>query len=270
MYIVFDIGGTHIRVAVSSDGETLSKPLTKDTPASFDEGVRVLVALIAEAANGQPIISLGGGVAGIFDPKDQALFYSPNLKGWEGHSIKQALQKEGYNALIENDAALAALGEASYGAGRGGKIVAYYTISTGIGGARIVDGKIDRRSVGFEPGKQIINSAGPSSVETMISGHALQAKYNMKPALILDKEVWKKAADDLAIAAFNSIAHWSPDTFVFGGPMILQKPGIDIDAVRAALEKLLVAFPAHPSVKLAELGTESGLYGALRTIVQIR
>jgi glucokinase len=52
------------------------------------------------------------------------------------------------------------LGEAVFGAGKGREIVVYMTISTGVGGARIVGGKIDASAMGFEPGHQIIDACG--------------------------------------------------------------------------------------------------------------
>src|SRR6185436_9338463 len=67
-----------------------------------------------------------------------------------GLSRKLGLDQSELNKLfncpvyLENDAALCGLGEASVGAGQGSKIMVYLTISTGVGGARIVGGKIDR------------------------------------------------------------------------------------------------------------------------------
>ena len=134
--------------------------------------------------------------------------------------MRKALIDGSYDVYVENDAALAALGEANPGAGSGGKIVAYYTVSTGIGGARVIDGRIDKRTVGFEPGKQIINNGNLQSVEQFVSGHNIEERYGTKPTGIVNTPLWKKAAEDLAIAAFNSVTHWSPDIFVFGGPLI--------------------------------------------------
>ena len=58
---------------------------------------------------------------------------------------------------IANDTAVVGLGEAHRGAGIGYNIVTYITVSTGVGGTRIVDGRIDRRIYGFEPGHQTID-----------------------------------------------------------------------------------------------------------------
>ena len=149
-------------------------------------------------------------------------------------------------------------------------VVAYYTISTGIGGARIVDGVIDRHVVGFEPGKQIIDHTNLTSIESHISGHGIQNESGKEPRTIVDKNFWIQIAHSLAIALFNSIVHWSPDVFVLGGPMIVNKPGIDIKDVEAALFKLLVHFPIKPTLKLAELHDEAGLYGALEYIREQR
>ena len=73
------------------------------------------------------------------------------------HMTPVILLTDGY---LANDSDLDGLGEATVGAGKGFNIVAYITVSTGIGGVRIVGGKIDVSTYGFEPGHQIIDADG--------------------------------------------------------------------------------------------------------------
>ncbi|MEK7090785.1 MAG: ROK family protein, partial [Patescibacteria group bacterium] len=159
----------------------------------------------------------------------------------------------------------AGLSEAVRGAGNGKEIVAYITVGTGVGGARIVNGAIDANAMGFEPAYQIIDADG-----TMIPGHrrlgryisgaALEERYGTAPAEIKDPAIQEKLSLWLAIGLNNMIVHWSPDVVVLGGPVMNIIP---IKRVRFHLQKTLKSFMQPPPVKGALLGDTGGLYGAL-------
>lgn len=268
MYIVFDIGGTKIRVAKSEDGMTLSDSIVHDTPESFKEGSALVVKSIRELAKRKKISAIAGGMPGVIDRETGMTYSSPNLRGWENHSLKEKLLKICPDVFIENDAAIVGLGESLYGAGKDYEIVAYITVSTGIGGARIVQEMIDLRRVSFEPGQQIIDKETLNSLESLVSGKAIEKRHGKRAKEITDEQVWKKAAENLAIGLHNTIVHWSPDVVILGGPMILKKPGIDINYVREYLKSIMIMFPTLPEIKLAELEDKGGLYGALEYIRQ--
>ena len=165
--------------------------------------------------------------------------------------------------FLENDAALAGLGEAVFGAGKGKKIVAYLTISTGVGGCRIVDGKIDENSQGFEPGHQIIFSdKNIITLENLVSGTAIEKKYGKKPYEIFDVKIWNNVANNLAYGLHNVAVLWSPDIIILGGSM-MKKIGIPVERVKFHLSKILNIFPKPPLIKKSKLGDLAGLYGAL-------
>ena len=252
--ILFDIGATKTRVAYSSDGEIFEKPKVFETPKSYEEGRDIFIKSAKECANGREIKSIAGGMSRSI---------------WDGaeERFKNDLDKNfGVLALIENDAAIVGLGEANWGAGRGFKIVAYITVSTGVGGARIVDGKIDEHSIGFEPGKQVIDIETKKTLEDMISGKALQRKTGKNPKEITDPAVWIEHAKILAIGLNNIIVEWSPNCVVLGGSMITGDPAIPLDKTEEYLKEILKIFPKLPAIKKAELGDFGGLYGALAYI----
>src|SRR3989344_1673874 len=145
MYILFDIGGTKMRVVSADRTKFLAEPMVVNTPQDFSEGVDTLKRIIDNLTHGEKIEAIVGGIAGPLNAEKTMLVKSPNLSGWVGHDLKKALT-EVFNVpvSIENDTALVGLGEANFGAGRGKSIVVYMTISTGVGGARIVDGSIDK------------------------------------------------------------------------------------------------------------------------------
>lgn len=265
MYLVFDIGGTKMRLATAKNLEELSEIKEALTPPDFESAMQQFETLAKELTKGQAVTKCAGCVPGPLNAQKDRLVGAPNLPLWKGQPLAERIsQILGCPVILENDAATAGLGEAVLGAGKGKNIVAYYTVSTGIGGARIVDGKIDVSSRGFEPGQQIIDAGG--SLESYASGKALEKRFGNKSNEIKDEKVWEELALWLAYGVFNGIVHWSPDVVVLGGPMVLKKPGIDIKKVEENLKKINNIFPDLPPIVLAELKSESGLYGCLKLL----
>ncbi len=261
MYIVFDIGGTKTRVAYSKDGVAFSQPFTRDTEKDFPTAMNVMKEMFQEAAGDGVIQAAAGGVRSLDRGKKKLRAHPYPL--WVHEPLHEELEKMlGVPVYLENDAALAGLGEAAAGAGRGYPIVAYITVSTGVGGARIVQNTIDPSAQGFEPGSQIISVDG-GSLESHVSGTAFLQKFGKQPREISDPAVWEEAARVLAFGLHNTIVHWSPDVLVLGGSMIIGDPAISIDRIREHLKNILAIFPDLPEIKKAELGDAAGLYGAL-------
>ncbi|HET8574989.1 MAG TPA: ROK family protein [Candidatus Paceibacterota bacterium] len=272
MHIVFDIGGTKTRIAGSRNLDTFSTPVVFETPKNFSEFVgkfRDAALLIAE---GEKIQRAAGDAAGPFMEDRSTLFRMPSIPEWgENILIRKALEDAlEAPAQTVNDAALVGLGEAVYGAGRGHEIVVYMTVSTGVGGARIVNGEIDDRVYGFEPGWQVIDADGTLSPEEnksgylidFISGRAVEKQTGKKPFEIHDEAYWDKLAGFLACGLNNTILHWSPHVLVLGGSM-MKEVGIHIPDVEKHLKKIMHIYPTLPEIKHAELDDFGGLYGAL-------
>lgn len=266
MYLTFDIGGTKIRLAVSEDHQTLSEPTIIPTPQDFDQAMSQFQAQSFELIQEHRLLAAAGGVRAL-DPTKTTLLKHPHLPLWEGQPLKERLLKLLHCPVyLENDAAMAGLGEATQGAGQGKKIVAYLALGTGVGGARIVDGQIDQASLGFEPGYQIIEShPQPTDLESLIGGGALEKKYGLKPAQIADLQVWEEVAKNLAIGLNNIIVEWSPEIVILGGSVSNKIP---LEKVRQQLAQVLKIFPHIPPIVKASLGDSAGLVGALEYLRQ--
>lgn len=258
-----------MRLAVSNDGKTFGEPRIVRTPVDdFEEGMRQFGEIARELVAGEHIQASAGGIAGPMNRERTILVNAPHISGWNEKPLKERLEKElGAMVYLENDTALVGLGEATAGAARGYEIAVYVTISTGVGGVRIVDGMIDRSARGFEIGHQIIESGEdvhtPKRLEECISGSAFEQYYGKKPHEVTDPAVWEEAARILAYGLNNSIVHWSPDVVVLGGPMIVGNPAIPFERVKEHLKNVLTIFPELPAIKKAELGDVGGLHGAL-------
>lgn len=149
LVIGVDLGGTQIRTAALQGAILKSRVslLTGEDPTPERIMPRIFQAV--EQALGSADTTLneisGIGIAapGPLDNRTGVVFAPPNLPGWDHVPLKDLFQQQ-FNVpiFVENDANTAALGEYMFGAGRGSKEMVYMTISTGIGGGIISNGKI--------------------------------------------------------------------------------------------------------------------------------
>lgn len=280
MFLLLDIGGTNTRVGVSKDLKKLEgEPEAFKTPNTPEEGMKKIKEVADEVLEGNKPQMVCGGIAGPLNKERTCLINSPNNSGWVNKSLTQELEKI-FDApsLIENDTALVGLGEWAFGSGKNSEIMAYITVSTGVGGTRIVNGVIDTSVHGYEPGHQIIDidntmelygkirASGDKNrpnLEDIISGSALENRAGKKPYEIEDEKMWDDFARVLAVGLNNMIVHWSPEVLVLGGSMIVGDPGIDAGAVEQYLKQELSIYPQPPIIREAELGDYGGLYGAM-------
>lgn len=252
--LLFDIGGTTMRMATGADGsiENVQKVPTPERP---DEAVAALEKYATEFLGDG--VRAYGGIAGIIE--DGVIRSSPNLPAWAGFSFGNAFS---FPCHIQNDAELAGLGEAVYGAGKGFALVAYVGIGTGVGGSLIVNGQIAPHAHGFEPGHQILDVAHGTTFEAMVSGHALAERYGA-PARELPQSVYDEATPVLASGLYNVILEWSPEVLVLGGSLMNEENGYRIHAIEEALGTIATVLPSLPAIKPAALRDDAGLYGAL-------
>ncbi len=262
MYLLFDIGGTNLRLAMSPDLKKSGLIKKLLTPQNFREGMGLLAKTAKELSRGKKIRLAAGGFPGPLNKSKSIPLRAPNLPNWAGKPLKAELQRAlQCPVFLENDAALAGLGEAHFGAGRRAKILAYLTIGTGLGGARIVEGKIDKADIGFEPGHQIINDKNFLTLQEAISGHDILERYGKNPAKIKNALFWNRIAQELAVGLANITVLWSPDLIVLGGGMILHNK-ISITKTTFYVKKLVKIFPKAPSIKKSALGDKAALLGA--------
>jgi glucokinase len=263
--IILDIGGTKTRIGIVNDSFKLLDTEILETAANYSDGIKNIFDFVA--SKDFRISNVIIGIAGVMD--SGVLYSSPNLKGWLGKTLKYDFEKE-FKAKIylENDAALAGLGEAVYGAGKDYKIVSYLTIGTGVGGARIINKCIDERVYGFEPGHMVFISKEKSktsqaSFESLISGKSIKRIYSNEPEDITDKKIWDEIIKNAAIGISNTIYFWNPDIFVLGGGVAMSEL-FEVALLKKEVEKILIkTYPKIPEIKKSALGDFGGIWGGI-------
>lgn len=262
MNIVCDIGGTNMRVASIVHDQVANIHKIK-TPADPKEGISSFLALAKECAAGGHIDRVVGCFAGKID--NGVISGAHNLSQWNGTNINAELS-EVLNANVEiiNDAELVGLGEACSGAGRGSNIVAYITVSTGVGGALIHSGTI---AAAEWVGGILVHG---TELESLISGTAVRKRFGMDPKDLANIEARNMLADELAEGLHSIATRWNPEVIVLGGSMMVGINPIPLERVQEATKHLFdtAAIPS-PRIAKAELGDTGGLQGALARIKQL-
>jgi glucokinase len=149
LVIGVDLGGTQIRTAVLRGATLLSRvgALTGENPIP-DRVIPRIFQAVEQALNEagitlDQIAGIGICAPGPLNSRTGIVFDPPNLPGWNGVPLRDIFSEQfRVPIFVENDANAAALGEYMFGAGRGSHEVVYLTISTGIGGGVISDGKL--------------------------------------------------------------------------------------------------------------------------------
>lgn len=229
------------------------------TPKDPVEGIAQFAALARECAGDEKITAVTGCIAGSVNDEG-VISDARNLRAWEGANIVQKLSDIlGVSVHVVNDAALAGLGEAYVGAGRGATALAYITVSTGVGGGWIVGGKIV--AAGGVAGIKI-NGA---DLEDLVSGTAVTKKFGIHAKDLDSLEERNTLADTLAEGLRAVTLRWPSDTIILGGSMIVGVNPIPMKRVQESLNKLLAK---PPVIKMAELGDTGGLWGGLALLKQ--
>jgi len=168
-----DLGGTNVFAAVvnTREGELLgqAKRLTE-----AEQGAEAVTARIAETVKNaikraglkkKDILGVGIGVPGPVYPETGLVANCPNLgPSWNRFPLREALAALlGLPVVVDNDVNVGAVGEHTYGAGRGSRDMLAIFVGTGIGGGLIIDGKLHggQRNAAGEVGHMVVLDGGP-------------------------------------------------------------------------------------------------------------
>ena len=173
--VAVDLGATRVRVCVGSSSGKLSRRKTmvmRITP-EVDDYLGQLVRLVSRTIEGVKVGGVCVASPGPLDLKRGMITGTANLPYPEVPIVDALQDALGTNVHLVNDANAAALGEWLWGAGRGLRNVFYLTISTGIGGGAIVDGRLllGKEGNAAEVGHVTIDSRGELTCGCGRKGH---------------------------------------------------------------------------------------------------
>src|SRR5207244_1961390 len=145
MYIGIEIGGTKLQLVTGdARAKILNRRKFEVDRAKGAIGIREQIEEgLRELAGVEPPKAIGVGFGGPLDWKTGKISRSHHIEGWSGFELGQWLEKLARAPVfVENDANVAALGEANLGVGKGFDPVFYVTLGSGVGGGLVVNKKI--------------------------------------------------------------------------------------------------------------------------------
>jgi glucokinase len=306
-YIIgVDLGGTQLRAALADEqgrllDELRVRTLVDEGPAAVIDRIvacieRVRAALPVDGA----LVGVGVGAPGPLDPYEGVMLDPPTLPGWDALPLRAILaERTGLLVELGNDANAAALGEWLYGAGRGCRNLAYVTVSTGIGGGIVADGRLllGYRGAAAEIGNQIIDAGSRAFWEEMASGtglahaaadamiedpasllHGIATPENVTAADVarasdagdtLAHDLMEREGDLIGIGLVNLLHMYAPELILVGGSVVLHNPWL-LDRARTVIRERAFALYHGVPVELASLADRAGLLGAVALFLHMR
>ena len=217
-YVIgIDIGGTKTSVSLgNSQGKILMRTIfpTEEVRTTLSQTKRIIRAYLRKHDRAlKKTKGIGISAAGPLDLKKGTLINPPNMPTWRNVPLKQIFSRSfAVPVVVDNDANTAALGEKTFGAGKDVQNLFYYTVSTGIGGGLIIDGKI-YHGASFDAGEighSVVLPNGPKCncgkrgcLEALASGTAIgriARERATKNSLILKLAGKKKNIDAIIVA----------------------------------------------------------------------
>ncbi|GAA4404385.1 ROK family glucokinase [Nibrella viscosa] len=302
MRIGIEIGGTKLQLVTGNDTGQISQryrfAVDKELGAT---GILNHIDQVLRQLPEQPT-SIGVGFGGPVDWNTGRIATSHQVAGWAGFGLADWLRERTNAATIriENDANVAALGEAKRGVASSFKHVFYVTLGSGVGGGMVVDGNIYHGAI---PGEAEIGhlwlvppdaSGNPGqTVEQTCSGWAVDRQIRdllpqlddssplkklvgntiggearfLHPAYEKSDPVARMLIEQIGSVLAFGLSHvvhlFHPQAIVLGGGLSLIGEPLRA-AVRTALPRFVMsAFHPAPVVLLAKLGEDAVPVGAL-------
>lgn len=279
--VAIDLGGTNLRAALVEPDGTITRRDRRPTPAS-DPKPTALVEMIAAMAEGSDVERVVVGLPGVIDHESEVLVAAPNLpQAWIKYLTDGWLTEQtGLAVSLANDADLAAVGEANFGAGAPHRDVVFVTISTGVGAGIVLGDRLMRgRYSGGEIGHSIVDrslalAGADGTVEGLGSGTAIGQALR---SLGIDDDgqavtdavrrgderitaVFNQAMEAVGLGIVNLCWLFSPQMVVIGGGV-----GMNGDLVLPIIERLVnEKGPAIEPISIVNvgLGDDAALVGA--------
>lgn len=277
MYISIDLGRSTTRVASTTDLQKIYKIEKFPTDTNFEKQVKLITDAVYDVADNDHINGVALGVPGVLDHKSKKFVVSANYPVLNGLAFNSLLPESIKNSklVVENDAVLGGLGEAYFGAGKDFDVIAYLTLSTGVGGTRIEKFKEDYSFIMSEPGHHVISESDKvadksgifGTLETFCSGTYFEMRYKDKPTNIKHDKVWKEYAKHLSSGLINVCAFWKPQVIVLGGGV---STNFDSFYPYVMEELAKQSFFEIPPVVKSELGDDAGVYGGFVLLKDLR
>ncbi|HEX6446642.1 MAG TPA: ROK family protein [Streptosporangiales bacterium] len=216
--LALDFGGTKLAAGVARDDTGPLRVLRTASPPTADAGLSAMLGLAERLLPyGSPVDAVGVSFGGHVDPTDGTIRRSLQVPGWDGVPLG-ALLRERFGAPVRvvNDGAAGAVGEWWCGAGASmakGTLL-YLTVSTGVGGGVLLDGRLHEGANGMAGefghlpagGAAVCTCGRRGCLEAVASGPAIARAYDPTGAVDAERVAAAARHGDARAAAVLSAA----------------------------------------------------------------
>jgi glucokinase len=286
-----DLGSYGLRAAlVDLQHKTLATATLDAGIASpdqtVDQAIELARSLLKEAGVGaDKLVRVGVGFPGPVDLHFGTVRLAPRMAGWENFPLQERFE-QAFDAvtLIDNDANLIALGEATFGVGKGRQHLFYLHLSSGVGGGLVLNGRLyhGATSTAGEIGHAVIGqgwdgTGRPETLEELASINGLlrrAARHGLQTDNLEDifggspagQRVVQETADLLAVRCAQTVALLDPEMIVLGGIVVRIGGEHFVQAIGARVNDFIHPQFARPLPVVASvLGQDSVTAGAIAT-----
>ncbi len=216
MYLGIEIGGTKLQIGVgAADGTLAGRWRGAVDVAAGPDGIRGQISaavpelLSRSGLDRAQVRGVGIGFGGPVDDTTHTVIKSHQIEGWDNFRLADWVSDLlDLPAVLGNDADVAGLAEALFGAGKGRSPIFYVTIGSGIGGGLIINGEIYRgcgrgaAEVGhlrvWTPGKSGVDSWESGPLEAFASGWGIgqRARTRLTQGEGRGSQILKLVAED--------------------------------------------------------------------------
>jgi glucokinase len=296
LFAGIEIGGTKLQLVTGDEtGKIVERRKLAVEAKEGAGGIRKQIeTTLPELLAGRKPQAVGVGFGGPVDWKTGKICRSHQIEGWAEFDLAAWLQRlVDAPVFVENDANVAALGEARHGAGIGFNPVFYVTLGSGVGGGLVLNGNLYHGTV---PGEAEIGhirlDRNGTTVESSCSGWSIdarirelvkkeptsalarkldrnaggEAKY-LAAALHeqdpLAKQIVEETAADLAFGLSHVVHLFHPAIIILGGGLSGIGEPFRLVVQNALSRFVMEAFVPGLIVKLAKLGEDAVPVGAL-------
>jgi glucokinase len=300
-FLGLEIGGTKLHLVTgSAAGEIHARRRFEVARAEGAAGIRQQIAsALPELLATAQVAGVGVGFGGPVDWRTGRICVSHHVTGWSEFDLAGWLrERTGASVTVDNDANVAALGEARCGAGVGCEPVFYVTLGSGVGGGLVTDaGRYHGAAPGeAELGHVRLDRSG-ATVESRCSGWSVDARIRQlqetAPTSLLAKlasaapgrearhlapalasgdptaaQLLRDVAGDLAFGLSHVVHLFHPQVIVLGGGLSLVGEPLRAAVADALPRFLMDAFQPGPRLALSALGEDAVPVGALLLAAQ--
>jgi len=291
-----EIGGTKLQIVRGNRTGTIQKRFRFQVDRLHGaEGIRRHIEqTVRKLRKAHRVTAIGIGFGGPVDGRTGRICCSHHVEGWSDFPLAEWVATfAGAPVRVDNDANVAALGEARLGAGSGENPVFYVTLGSGVGGGLVVDGRIYHGAVPGEAelghvrldrrGSTVESRCAGWAVDRKIREHTLQRPDGLLARLVgaqtggeakhlgtalargdrAAHKILSETAADLAFGLSHVTHLFHPEVVVIGGGLSLLGEPLRQAVAEALPAFVMAAFQPGPRVALTELGEDAVPVGAL-------